>query len=63
MGLALVAALITLSSWSAGLGSMIKIPVVFIQSLPYVLTVVVLAGFVGKAIPPRSGGVAYVKEK
>ena len=63
LGLALVAALITLSSWSAGLGSMIKIPVVFIQSLPYVLTVVVLAGFVGKAIPPRSGGVAYVKEK
>jgi len=55
--------LIALSSLSAGLGSMIKIPVVFIQSLPYVLTVVVLAGFVGKAIPPRSGGVAYVKEK
>jgi len=25
--------------------------------------VVVLAGFVGKAIPPRSGGVPYVKEK
>ena len=63
LGLAIVAALITLSSLSAGLGSMIKIPVVFIQSLPYVLTVVVLAGFVGKAIPPRSGGVAYVKEK
>jgi len=36
---------------------------VFIQSLPYILTVVVLAGFVGKAIPPRSGGVPYVKEK
>jgi simple sugar transport system permease protein len=63
LGLAIVAGLIALSSLSAGLGSMIKIPVVFIQSLPYVLTVVVLAGFVGKAIPPRSGGVAYVKEK
>ena len=25
--------------------------------------IVVLAGFVGKAIPPRSGGVPYVKEK
>ena len=63
LGLAIVATLITLSNLSAGLGSTIKIPVVFIQSLPYVLTVVVLAGFVGKAIPPRSGGVAYVKEK
>ena len=51
------------SNLNAGLGSLIKIPVVFIQSLPYVLTVVVLAGFVGKAIPPRSGGVAYAKEK
>jgi simple sugar transport system permease protein len=63
LGLAIVATLITWSNLNAGLGSMIKIPVVFIQSLPYVLTVVVLAGFVGKAIPPRSGGVAYAKEK
>jgi simple sugar transport system permease protein len=27
------------------------------------LTVVILAGFVGKAIPPRAGGVPYVKER
>ena len=26
------------------------------------LTVVILAGFVGKAIPPRAGGEPYVKE-
>jgi len=30
--------------------------------LPYLLTVVILAGFVGKAIPPLAGGVPYTKE-
>lgn len=40
-----------------------KVPVQFMQALPYVLTVVLLAGFVGKAIPPRAGGVPYVKER
>lgn len=39
------------------------IPVQFMQALPYILTVVILAGFVGKAIPPRAGGEAYVKER
>lgn len=38
------------------------LPVQAMQALPYVLTVVILAGFVGKAIPPRAGGAAYVKE-
>ncbi len=38
------------------------IPVQFTESLPYILTVVILAGFVGKAIPPRAGGEPYVKE-
>jgi simple sugar transport system permease protein len=28
-----------------------------------VLTVILLAGFMGKAIPPRAGGVPYVKER
>ncbi|WP_321831152.1 ABC transporter permease [Thalassovita sp.] len=32
-------------------------------ALPYILTVVILAGFVGKAIPPRAGGQPYVKER
>ena len=41
----------------------IKLPTQFTQSLPYILTVVVLAGFVGKAIPPRAGGEPYVKER
>ncbi len=40
----------------------IGIPVQAMQALPYILTVVILAGFVGKAIPPRAGGAPYVKE-
>ena len=31
--------------------------------LPYVATVILLAGFFGKAIPPRALGVPYVKER
>ncbi|MFT6673910.1 MAG: simple sugar transport system permease protein [Sulfitobacter sp.] len=32
-------------------------------ALPYLMTVIILAGFVGKAIPPRAGGEPYVKER
>jgi general nucleoside transport system permease protein len=39
------------------------IPVQLMDALPYILTVVILAGFVGKAIPPRAGGEPYVKER
>ena len=39
------------------------IPVQFIQATPYILTVVLLAGFVGKAIAPSAIGQAYVKER
>jgi general nucleoside transport system permease protein len=39
------------------------VPVQFIIALPYVLTVLLLAGFVGEAIPPRAIGVPYSKEK
>jgi general nucleoside transport system permease protein len=41
----------------------VKVPVPFLDALPYVLTVIVLAGFIGKAIPPRAGGQPYVKER
>ena len=41
----------------------ITLPSQFMQALPYILTVVILAGFVGKAIPPRAGGAPYVKER
>jgi simple sugar transport system permease protein len=39
------------------------IPVQFILALPYVLTVLLLAGFVGRAVAPQAAGVAYVKEE
>ena len=40
-----------------------EIPVQLIQALPYVLTVVLLAGFIGKAIAPKASGIPYVKER
>jgi general nucleoside transport system permease protein len=40
-----------------------KVPVPVLDALPYALTVIVLAGLVGKAIPPRAGGEPYVKER
>lgn len=41
----------------------VTLPSQFMAALPYILTVVILAGFVGKAIPPRAGGEPYVKER
>ena len=41
----------------------VKVPVPALDALPYILTVVVLAGLVGKAIPPRAGGEPYVKDR
>lgn len=41
----------------------ITIPSMFMSALPYILTVIILAGFVGRAIPPRAGGEPYVKER
>lgn len=40
-----------------------RVQVQLLDVLPYILTVVILAGFVGKAIPPRAGGEPYVKER
>lgn len=42
-----------------GLG---EVPVQLIQALPYLLTVFLLAGFIGRAIAPRAAGVPYEKE-
>jgi general nucleoside transport system permease protein len=35
------------------------VPVQFIQVLPYLITVAILAGFVGTARPPRALGKPY----
>ena len=40
-----------------------EIPVQFIQALPYLLTVILLAGFIGKAVAPKAIGVPYTKER
>ncbi len=42
-----------------GLG---EIPVQAIQALPYIMTVVLLAGFIGKAVAPQALGRPYAKE-
>jgi len=39
------------------------IPVQFIQMVPYLLTIIVLAGFIGSSRPPRSLGIPYEKER
>ncbi len=39
------------------------IPVQIIEAVPYLLTVILLAGFIGKAIPPKAIGKPYVKER
>ncbi|HEX9424798.1 MAG TPA: ABC transporter permease [Pyrinomonadaceae bacterium] len=39
------------------------IPVQFIQMVPYVLTIIVLAGFIGSSRPPKALGIPYEKER
>ena len=41
----------------------VAIPVQAIEALPYLLTVFLLAGFIGKAIAPKAIGVPYTKER
>jgi simple sugar transport system permease protein len=52
LGISAIAIMVIFSVSTTGISSQVKIPVVFIQSLPYILTVVVLAG-----------GQPYVKER
>lgn len=40
-----------------------EIPVQVIQALPYVLTVVLLAGFIGRNLAPKALGKPYLKER
>lgn len=49
------------SSWAKIGGE--DIPVQFIEMLPYVLTIIVLAGFIGLSKAPKSLGIPYRKEK
>ena len=40
-----------------------EVPVQLIQALPYLLTVVLLAGFIGLAQAPKALGQPYLKER
>jgi len=40
-----------------------EIPTQFVQAIPYVVTVILLAGFVGRAVAPKAIGVPYVKDR
>jgi simple sugar transport system permease protein len=40
-----------------------QVPVQAIQAMPYLMTVILLAGFIGKSTPPRASGLPYVKER
>jgi simple sugar transport system permease protein len=40
-----------------------EVPVQLIQALPYILTVVLLAGFIGRAVAPKAIGVPFTKER
>ncbi|WP_339111918.1 ABC transporter permease [Thioclava sp. GXIMD2076] len=41
----------------------LSVPGALLDALPYILTVIVLAGVVGKPHPPKAGGQPYVKER
>ncbi len=40
-----------------------EVPVQAIQALPYILTVVLLAGFIGRSVAPKAVGQPYIKER
>jgi general nucleoside transport system permease protein len=40
-----------------------EIPVQFFNALPYVMTVILLAGFIGKSVPPKASGIPYTKDR
>jgi len=45
------------------LGTVLKsIPTFWYAALPYLMTIVILAGVVGRSTPPAADGVPYVKE-
>ena len=41
----------------------VEIPVQFIQMIPYLVTIVMLAGFIGQSRAPRALGIPYEKER
>jgi simple sugar transport system permease protein len=54
---------ITISPPSGDLGSVMShVPGEFWEALPYIITIVVLAGLIGRSIAPAADGVPYERE-
>lgn len=53
----------TLSIGGGNIPYIQDIPPVILQVLPYVLTILALAGFIGKAVAPKASGLPYIKGK
>jgi simple sugar transport system permease protein len=53
---------IPLASYKTASGEPL-LPVQFVQIIPYVLTIIVLAGFIGSSRAPKALGIPYSKEK
>ncbi|WP_339249800.1 ABC transporter permease [Sporosarcina sp. FSL W8-0480] len=52
---------LAISAGSIDIDFIQKIPAVYFHILPYVLTILALAGFIGKANAPKANGVPYIK--
>ncbi|QSR13080.1 ABC transporter permease [Lactococcus sp. LG606] len=67
VGAMLASLLFGLSTSLAVVGGQIpvikEIPSAFLQMAPYVVTIIVLAAFLGKAVAPKADGVNYIKTK
>jgi ABC-type uncharacterized transport system permease subunit len=58
-----IARAITFAAPSNDLGSLLEsIPPQFYDALPYLVTIVILAGVIGRSIPPAADGVPYQRE-
>lgn len=63
VALALLIILVVVArSMTRGL-DLVEIPVQFIQMIPYVVTIIVLAGFIGQSRAPKAIGIPYEKER